>query len=112
MSLQDTRIVILGGTSGLGFATAQAAAREGARVSLVRELLGSAPNLEIVGHDRPVRHGDEELLARTSLHEDLRAEHCLPGRDVEFVDLPTGHWPQFTKPKELAEAILAAIDRT
>jgi NAD(P)-dependent dehydrogenase (short-subunit alcohol dehydrogenase family) len=32
MSLQDTRIVILGGTSGLGFATAQAAAREGARV--------------------------------------------------------------------------------
>jgi len=33
-------------------------------------------------------------------------------RDVEFVDLPTGHWPQFTKPKELAQAILAAIDRT
>jgi NAD(P)-dependent dehydrogenase (short-subunit alcohol dehydrogenase family) len=32
MSLQDTRIVILGGTSGLGFATAQAAARERARV--------------------------------------------------------------------------------
>jgi len=32
--------------------------------------------------------------------------------DVEFVDLPTGHWPQFTKPKELAQAILAAIDRT
>jgi pimeloyl-ACP methyl ester carboxylesterase len=33
-------------------------------------------------------------------------------RDVEFVDLPTGHWPQFTKPKELAKAILAAVDRT
>jgi pimeloyl-ACP methyl ester carboxylesterase len=33
-------------------------------------------------------------------------------RDVEFVDLPTGHWPQFTKPKKLAQAILAAIDRT
>src|SRR3981189_2881724 len=32
MSLQDARIVILGGTSGLGFATAQAAARERARV--------------------------------------------------------------------------------
>ena len=32
-------------------------------------------------------------------------------REVEFVDLPTGHWPQFTKPKELAQAILAAIDR-
>ena len=32
--------------------------------------------------------------------------------DVEFVDLPTGHWPQFTKPAELGAAILAAVDRT
>jgi pimeloyl-ACP methyl ester carboxylesterase len=29
--------------------------------------------------------------------------------DVTFVDLPTGHWPQFTKPVELAEVILNAI---
>jgi pimeloyl-ACP methyl ester carboxylesterase len=33
-------------------------------------------------------------------------------RDVELVDLPTGHWPQFTKPAELGAAILAAVDRT
>jgi pimeloyl-ACP methyl ester carboxylesterase len=33
-------------------------------------------------------------------------------RDVEYVDLPTGHWPQFTKPAELAQAIRAAVDRT
>lgn len=32
-------------------------------------------------------------------------------RDVEYVDLPTGHWPQFTRPAELAQAILAAVDR-
>ncbi|PPL15658.1 alpha/beta fold hydrolase [Microterricola pindariensis] len=32
-------------------------------------------------------------------------------RDSEYVDLPTGHWPQFTKPAELAAAILAAVDR-
>ncbi|MFF1635617.1 alpha/beta fold hydrolase [Leifsonia sp. NPDC058248] len=32
-------------------------------------------------------------------------------RETEFVDLPTGHWPQFTKPAELGEAILAAVDR-
>ena len=32
--------------------------------------------------------------------------------DVEYVDLPTGHWPQFTKPAALAKAILAAVDRT
>lgn len=31
--------------------------------------------------------------------------------DVEFVDLPTGHWPQLTKPAELGAAILAAVDR-
>jgi pimeloyl-ACP methyl ester carboxylesterase len=29
-------------------------------------------------------------------------------RDVTYVDLPTGHWPQFTRPAELAEAILAS----
>lgn len=29
----------------------------------------------------------------------------------ELVDLPTGHWPQFTKPAELARVILAAVDR-
>jgi pimeloyl-ACP methyl ester carboxylesterase len=33
-------------------------------------------------------------------------------KNVEYVDLPTGHWPQFTKPAELGEAILAAVDRT
>lgn len=27
---------------------------------------------------------------------------------VEYVDLPTGHWPMFTKPAELADIILAA----
>ncbi|MEW1807904.1 alpha/beta hydrolase [Pseudarthrobacter sp. NPDC080039] len=31
-------------------------------------------------------------------------------RDTEFLDLPTGHWPQFTKPAELAQAILSAVD--
>ncbi len=31
--------------------------------------------------------------------------------DYELVDLPTGHWPQFTKPAELSRAILAAVDR-
>lgn len=31
-------------------------------------------------------------------------------RNVELVDLPTGHWPQFTKPAELGQALLAAVD--
>ncbi len=29
-------------------------------------------------------------------------------RTVEYVDLPTGHWPQFSRPQQLAEAILRA----
>jgi len=29
-------------------------------------------------------------------------------RDVGYIDLPTGHWPQFTKPAELGQAILAS----
>ncbi len=30
-------------------------------------------------------------------------------RSVDLVDLPTGHWPQFTRPTERAQAILAAV---
>jgi pimeloyl-ACP methyl ester carboxylesterase len=32
-------------------------------------------------------------------------------KDAELVDLPTGHWPQLTRPEDLAAAILAAVDR-
>jgi hypothetical protein len=28
---------------------------------------------------------------------------------VEYVDLPAGHWPQFTRPSDLGQAILASI---
>ena len=30
-------------------------------------------------------------------------------RDVQYVDLPTGHWPQFTRPEELGRVILASV---
>ena len=33
-------------------------------------------------------------------------------RDAELVDLPTGHWPQFTRPRELGQAILQSIERS
>ena len=29
--------------------------------------------------------------------------------DVEYVDLPTGHWPKFTRPVELGQAIAASV---
>jgi pimeloyl-ACP methyl ester carboxylesterase len=31
--------------------------------------------------------------------------------DVDYVDLPTGHWPQFTRPEELARLLLEAAAR-
>jgi pimeloyl-ACP methyl ester carboxylesterase len=30
-------------------------------------------------------------------------------RAVDLVDLPTGHWPQFTRPQDLGHAIVAAV---
>jgi pimeloyl-ACP methyl ester carboxylesterase len=33
-------------------------------------------------------------------------------RDVEYVDLPGGHWPQLTQPDKLGQIILDAADRT
>jgi pimeloyl-ACP methyl ester carboxylesterase len=30
-------------------------------------------------------------------------------REVAYIDLPTGHWPQFSRPDDLAVVILAAI---
>ncbi|HEX6476460.1 MAG TPA: alpha/beta hydrolase [Acidimicrobiales bacterium] len=32
-------------------------------------------------------------------------------RNVDYVDLPTGHWPQFTRPEQLGQAIVASIAR-
>jgi pimeloyl-ACP methyl ester carboxylesterase len=32
-------------------------------------------------------------------------------KDYELVDLPTGHWPQFTRPADLAREILRAVER-
>jgi pimeloyl-ACP methyl ester carboxylesterase len=30
-------------------------------------------------------------------------------KDISYIDLPTGHWPQITKPAELADAIVSAV---
>lgn len=33
-------------------------------------------------------------------------------RDVQYVDLPTGHWPQMTRPHDLARLVVEAVDAT
>jgi pimeloyl-ACP methyl ester carboxylesterase len=52
----------------------------------------------------------EQLREWTAQGEPYVAELAAL-HDVEYVDLATGHWPQFTKPLELGTAILAAVDR-
>jgi pimeloyl-ACP methyl ester carboxylesterase len=32
-------------------------------------------------------------------------------REVDYVDLPAGHWPQLTRPEDLAQVIVAIADR-
>ncbi|MDF2491449.1 MAG: alpha/beta hydrolase [Microbacterium sp.] len=40
------------------------------------------------------------------------AEEFARVRDTEIVRLGTGHWPQFSQPERLGEAIVAAVDRS
>ena len=37
------------------------------------------------------------------------AQELAKIRDVDYSDLPSGHWPQFTRPQELGRAILASV---
>jgi len=46
---------------------------------------------------------EEDLVDHPAMRELARI------RDVGYIDLPTGHWPQFTRPAELGEAILAGV---
>jgi len=84
----------------------------------------AVPSPERVTRD-PQRLSDERrydvpvtLIATEFSSEDLRGwiaagvpsvQEFTKIRDVEYVDLPAGHWPQFTRPEELARAILDAL---
>lgn len=51
-------------------------------------------------------------MLRTWIEQDMEpVREFRKLRSLEYVDLPTGHWPQFTKPAQLGQAILAAVDR-
>ena len=51
-----------------------------------------------------------ELLREWVAEENPFVAELASMRDVEYIDLPTGHWPQFTRPVQLSQAILAAVD--
>ena len=45
---------------------------------------------------------------RGRANEDPMMAETATLRDLEVVDLPTGHWPMWSRPTELAAAIAAA----
>ncbi|MER3390672.1 MAG: alpha/beta hydrolase [Microcella sp.] len=53
----------------------------------------------------------EEMLRQAVSSGAAWASELARLERLEIVELPTGHWPQFTKPLELAQCILAAVDR-
>lgn len=93
--------------------------REKFRAMSIPEPLGVASHKQVLGDERrydvPVTAIAcqfptgmmREMIAKDHPH----VAELARIRDYELVDLPTGHWPQLTKPAELAIAILAAVDR-
>ena len=48
-------------------------------------------------------------MLRSWIDQDMAPVREFPKfRDVEYVDLPTGHWPQLTRPEQLVQAIVHA----
>jgi pimeloyl-ACP methyl ester carboxylesterase len=91
----------------------RAAFRERAIPSPVRVVTDPQQLFDERRYDVPVTVIACEFPSAT-LQEWMRQGH--PGvqelakiRDVDYVDLPTGHWPQFTRPEELGRAIRASV---
>ena len=79
-----------------------------ARVAADRQVLGDPRR-----YDVPIAVIISTYTA-DELRELLAGDHAATAelarvRDVTIVGLPTGHWPQFTKPTELAAAIIDAL---
>lgn len=89
------------------------------RARAVPQPAGVARDPQMLGDER--RYDVPATIIACEMPSDLLREWVAQGhpyvaelaamRDVQYVDLPTSHWPQFTKPAELAQAILAAVEK-
>ncbi|MDQ0755391.1 alpha/beta fold hydrolase [Arthrobacter sp. B3I4] len=94
--------------------------REAFRARAVPEPKGVAFDQQRLGDERRYNVPASVIACEfpsAVLREWIQARHPYVAelarvRDVEFIDLPTGHWPQFTRPAELGAAILGAVGRT
>lgn len=91
--------------------------RERFRSIAVPEAVGVTRDPQVLADDRrydvPVTviacEFPGDMLRRMMAEGHPFAAELAKVRDVEIVDLPTGHWPQFTRPRDLAVTILAAL---
>jgi pimeloyl-ACP methyl ester carboxylesterase len=96
------------------------ALRERFRAIAVPEPLGVTSDLRVLGDDDR-RYGVPITVIACEFPSESLRRWLAEGqgwvaelgriKDVELVDLPTGHWPQLTRPADLAATLLAAIDR-
>jgi hypothetical protein len=49
------------------------------------------------------------MLVKMVEQGDVYVAELAKVRTVDYLDLPTGHWPQFTRPQELGRAILTSL---
>lgn len=93
--------------------------RERLRAIAIPEPVGVTRDEQVLGDDR--RYSVPVTVIACGLSSEVLRGWMAAGHpytaelaevsDVELVDLPTGHWPQLTRPRELAATILAALDR-
>lgn len=94
--------------------------RQAFRARAIPEPIGVACDAQVLGDERrydvpctviACEFSSEQFREWIAAGHPYVAELALM-HDVEYIDLPTGHWPQFTKPVELGRAIVAAVARS
>jgi pimeloyl-ACP methyl ester carboxylesterase len=68
------------------------------------------PDWREIGEEANVVDFDEDLRSWVEAGEEGVSELARI-REVEYVDLPGGHWPQLTQPERLAELIVRAAEQ-
>jgi pimeloyl-ACP methyl ester carboxylesterase len=93
------------------------ALRERFRATAIPQPAGVATDRQVLSdprrYDVPITVITCEFPAKM-LRELMAQDHPYTAElakvhDATFVDLPTGHWPQFTRPAELGAAVIAAL---
>jgi pimeloyl-ACP methyl ester carboxylesterase len=82
---------------------------EPARVAYDKQVLTDERRFDVPATIIACEYSSEQLREWIAQKHPYVAELAAL-HDVEYIDLPTGHWPQFTRPVQLGQAILAAVD--